>query len=323
VQRRRVLIAIALAVAMGFVASYVVYQAVKTAQGKNADTEQLAVAAANISVGEALTAQHIKMADWPKSTIPAGAVRSAKDAEGRMARASIVTGEPLLEAKLAPAGQGGLMPVLVPTGKRGVTIKVDEAIQKSGFVVPNSRVDVLVTLARHSGQSRESRMVLQDVMVLASDQTVEMKDNKPVTMTTVTMAVSPQEAERLALAQNEGKVTLALRNLQDNAQITTPGVTTAQLLGSPAPAPAPAKQQAKASAAAKRATAKRSAPPAPQPAVAAQAPVTTPAPQPAPSVPKHTVSVIKGASATDVVFVQDGERGWLEAPSKADSAKRP
>ena len=144
-QRRRVLIAIALAVAMGFVASYVVYQAVKTAQGKNADTEQLAVAAANISVGEALTAQHIKMADWPKSTIPAGAVRSAKDAEGRMARASIVTGEPLLEAKLAPAGQGGLMPVLVPTGKRGVTIKVDEAIQKSGFVVPNSRVDVLVT----------------------------------------------------------------------------------------------------------------------------------------------------------------------------------
>jgi Flp pilus assembly protein CpaB len=169
-------------------------------------------------------------------------------------------------------------------------------------------------------------MVLQDVMVLASDQTVEMKDNKPVTMTTVTLAVSPQEAERLALAQNEGKVTLALRNLQDNAQITTPGVTTAQLLGSPAPAPAAAKPQAKASASAKRVTAKRSAPPAtaaPQPAVAAPSPATTPAPQPAPSVPRHTVSVIKGASATDVVFMQDGERGWLEAPSKADGAKRP
>ena len=318
-QRRRVLIAVALAVAMGFVASYVVYQAVKTAQGKTAETEQLAVAAANISVGEALTARHIKMADWPKSTIPVGAVRSAKDAEGRMARASIVTGELLLDAKLAPAGQGGLMPVLVPTGKRGVTIKVDEAIQKSGFVVPNSRVDVLVTLARQSGQSRESRMVLQDVMVLASDQTVEMKDNKPVTMTTVTMAVSPQEAERLALAQNEGKVTLALRNLQDTAQISTPGVTTAQLLGSPAPPPAPARSQAKVSAPAKRATAKRSSPPAP----AAQSPVPTPAPQPAPPVSKHTVSVIKGASATDVVFVQDGEHGWLEAPTKGDGAKRP
>ena len=324
-QRRRVLIAIAVAIAMGFVASYVVYQTVKTTQGRQAEVEQLAVAAANISVGEALTAQHIKMADWPKSTIPAGAVRSSKDAEGRMARASIVAGEPLLDAKLAPVGQGGLMPVLVPAGKRAVTIKVDEAIQKSGFVVPNSRVDVLVTMARQSGQSRESRMVLQDVMVLASDQIVEMKDNKPVTMTTVTMAVSPQEAERLALSQNEGKVTLALRNLQDNAQISTPGVTTAQLLGSAAPAPAPAKPQAKTSASTNRAATKRSPARtvATQPAVAAQPPATTSAPQPAPPVSKHTVSVIKGASATDVVFVQDGERGWLEAPSKGDGAKRP
>ena len=325
-QRRRVLIAMALAVAMGFLASYVVYQAVRTAQGKQAETEQLAVAAANISLGEALTAQHIKMADWPKSTVPAGAVRSAKDAEGRVARASIVVGEPLLEARLAPAGQGGLMPVLVPAGKRAVTIKVDEAIQKSGFVVPNSRVDVLVTMARQTGQSRESRIVLQDVMVLASDQAVEMKDNKPVTMTTVTMAVSPQEAERLALAQNEGKVTLALRNLQDNAQISTPGVTTAQLLGSPAPAPAPAKKQGGVAASTNRSTIKRSSPPAAvatQPAVAAHSPATTPPAQAVPPVPKHTVMVIRGANATDVVFVQDAERGWLEAPSKSDGAKKP
>ena len=325
-QRRRVLVAMTLAIVMGLAASYVVYQVVKTAQGKKAATEQLAVAAANIAVGEALTAKHIKIAEWPDSTVPAGALRSAKDAEGRVARTSIVAGEPLLDAKLAPAGQGGLMPVLVPAGKRAVTIKVDEAIQKSGFVVPNSRVDVLVTMARQSGQTRESRMVLQDVMVLASDQIVEMKDNKPVTMTTVTVAVSPQEAERLALSQNEGKVTLALRNLQDNAQISTPGVTTAQLLGSPAPAPAIAKSSAKTSASTKRSTTKRSSPPAPvapHPAAAAQSPATTSAPQAAPSVSKHTVSVIKGANATDVVFVQDAERGWLEAPAKADGAKKP
>lgn len=325
-QRRRVLIAMVLAITMGLVSSYLVYQAVKSAQGGQGEVEQIAVAAANISVGEALSAQHIKMADWPRATIPAGTVRSTKDAEGRVARVSMVAGEPLLEAKLAPAGQGGLMPVLVPAGKRAVTIKVDEAIQKSGFVVPNSRVDVLVTMARQAGQSRESRIVLQDVMVLASDQTVEMKDNKPVTMTTVTMAVSPQEAERLALAQNEGKVTLALRNLQDNAQISTPGVTTAQLLGSPAPPPAHAKKPVRARTSSKRSTGKQSAPPV---AVAAQSasmaappppPPATPAP---PSVQKYTVSVIKGASATDVVFIQDAERGWLEAPSKADATRRP
>lgn len=325
-QRRKVLIAMVLAITMGLVASYLVFQAVKTAQGKQAEVEPIAVTAANVSVGEALTAQHIKMADWPKATIPAGTVRSVKNAEGRVARVSMVAGEPLLEAKLAPAGQGGLMPVLVPAGKRAVTIKVDEAIQKSGFVVPNSRVDVLVTMARQTGQSRESRIVLQDVMVLASDQAVEMKDNKPVTMTTVTMAVSPQEAERLALAQNEGKVTLALRNLQDSAQISTPGVTTAQLLGSPAPAPTAAKPRAKVPASTAPSKGKRSSPPvavATQPAVAAHAPATVPPPQVAPAAAKHTVSVIKGANATDVVFVQDAERGWLEAPAKADGAKKP
>jgi len=321
-----VLIAMVLAITMGLVSSYLVYQAVKTAQGGQADVEHITVAAANISVGEALSAQHIKLADWPKATIPPGTVRSAKDAEGRVARVSMVTGEPILDAKLAPAGQGGLMPVLVPAGKRAVTIKVDEAIQKSGFVVPNSRVDVLVTMARQAGQSRESRIVLQDVMVLASDQTVEMKDNKPVTMTTVTMAVSPQEAERLALAQNEGKVTLALRNLQDTAQISTPGVTTAQLLGSPAPAPSHAQKPVRPRVPRKRSTSTRSAPPV---AVAAQpAPVEAPsspppvAPAP-PPVQKHTVSVIKGATATDVVFVQDAEGGWLEAPHKGDGTRRP
>ena len=112
------------------------------------------MAAANISLGEALTPNHIKLAPWPKATIPLGAVRSLKDAEGRLARTAMFAGE-LLDSKLAPAGQGGLMPVLVPIGKRAVSIIVDQAIQKSGFVVPNSRVDVLVTMAGTGWSSKE------------------------------------------------------------------------------------------------------------------------------------------------------------------------
>ncbi len=311
--QRRVVVILVLASALGVFTSYLVYQAVKTARGQQAETEEIVVAAANMNVGEVVTSQHIKLAQWPKSMIPAGSVREAKAAEGRVARVSIVAGEPILDAKLAPAGQAGLMPVLVPTGKRAVTIKVDEAAQKSGFVVPNSRVDVVVTMARKIGESKESRIVLQDVLVLASDQTVEMKDNKPVTMTTVTMAISPEEAERLALAQNEGRVTLALRNMQDTARATTPGVTIAQLLGTPAPASSPTRQEKPVSPG--RSKARRASTPA-VPTTAKPAEIPR-------AVPAHNVSVIRGVNLTDMEFVQDPDRGWIETPGKSDRTRKP
>lgn len=311
--QRRVVVILALASTLGVFTSYLVYQAVKTARGQQTETEEIVVAAANMNVGEVLTSQHIKLAQWPKSMIPAGSVREAKAAEGRVARVSIVAGEPILDAKLAPAGQAGLMPVLVPTGKRAVTIKVDEAAQKSGFVVPNSRVDVVVTMARKIGESKESRIVLQDVLVLASDQTVEMKDNKPVTMTTVTMAISPEEAERLALAQNEGRVTLALRNMQDTARTSTPGVTIAQLLGTTAPASSPTRQEKPASSG--RSKARRASTPA-VPTTAKPAEIPR-------AVPAHNVSVIRGVNLTDMEFVQDPDRGWIETPGKSDRTRKP
>ncbi len=311
--QRRVVVILVLATAVGLFTSYLVYQSVKTARAQQAETEEIVVAAANMNVGEVLTSQHIKLVQWPKSMIPAGLVREAKVAEGRVARGSIVAGEPILDAKLAPAGQSGLMPVLVPTGKRAVTIKVDEAAQKSGFVVPNSRVDVVVTMARKPGESKESRIVLQDVSVLASDQTVEMKDNKPVTMTTVTMAISPEEAERLALAQNEGRVTLALRNMQDTARASTPGVTIAQLLGTAAPASSPTQQEKPGFSG--RSKARRASTPA--------VPTTAKPAEIPPAVPAHNVSVIRGVSLTDMVFVQDPDRGWIESPSKSDRTKKP
>jgi pilus assembly protein CpaB len=227
-------------------------------------------------------------------------------------------GEPVLDSKLAPAGQGGLMPVLIPVGKRAVSIIVEQATQKSGFVVPNTRVDVLVTMAEKGG-AQKSRIVLQDVTVLAADMTVEMKDNKPVTMTTVTMALSPEEAERLALSQNQGRVTLALRNLQDTARVSTPGVTAAQLMGSPAPAPSPAKKSSTGAPS----VAKRSS----GPTRASVAPVkSAPTVQPASTIdasppPTHKVSVVRGTAETEQTYVQDPDRGWIEA-SKAAATKK-
>jgi pilus assembly protein CpaB len=298
------LVVLALAIAMGLATSVMVYRTIaRVPQGEPA--EDIVVAAANIGLGEGLTSKHVKVVALPKSILPPGSLRAIKDAEGRVARVSIFAGEPIVEAKLAPAGQGGLMPVLIPPGKRGVSIKVDEAVQKSGFVLPNSRIDVLVTMARKGGEGRESKIILQDVTVLAADQTVEMKDNKPVTMTTVTMALSPEESERLALATNEGKVTFALRNLQDTTRVSTQGVTTAQLLGSPAPAPAAEKRPVSTARA------------------RARGPVRMAAPPPIPPPPQvHTVSVIRGVSSTEYAFIRDPERGWVESPAKADGVKK-
>ena len=320
--RQRLVLILILAAAMGTFTSYLVYRAVRTAGGQRGQVDEILVADVNVAVGEALTSKHVKLVPWPKTAMPVGSLRSVKDAEGRVARTSIVSGEPILDAKLAPMGQAGLMPVLVPAGKRAVTIKVDEAVQKSGFVVPNSRVDILVTMARKLGEGKESRIVLQDVLVLASDQTVEMKDNKPVTMTTVTMAITPEETERLALAQNEGKVTLALRNLSDDKVVSTGGVTTAQLLGSPAPVPRssavpkPLAKQRSGRASARQVS--RAA----QPLVPATAPVQATAPAQVGSaapVEMVSVSVIRGSNETEHRFVKDSKRGWVETSKKEGS----
>lgn len=319
--RRRLVLVLMLAVAMGLLTSYLVYRTVKAATGQQADTEEILVAGVNIGLGEALTPKHVKLSPWPKPTVPPGSLRSVKDAEGRVSRASMLVGEPVLDAKLAPAGQGGLMPVLVPTGKRAVSILVDQAVQRSGFVLPNSRVDVLVTMARPGGQNKEARIVLQDVMVLAADQTVEMKDNKPVSMFTVTMALSPEEAERLALAQNEGKVTFALRNLQDTARVVTPGVTSAQLLGSPPPGAA----RDKAPASASRPSAKQGSKTALKAASQSKSPPpgqVSPTPQTPPPLPAHTVSVVRGVTSTEYSFIRDADRGWMESPGKGDAGRK-
>ena len=314
---RRRLLVLALATMMGLITSYVVYKAVTTSKAQAAQTEQIVVAGVSVGLGEALTPQHVKMAPWPKAALPPGFLRSAKEAEGRLAKASMVVGEPVLDSKLAPPGQGGLMPVLIPAGKRAVTIKVDEAVQRSGFVVPNSRVDVLVTMARKAGENRETRIVLQDVIVLASDQIVEMKDNKPVTMTTATMALSPEETERLALAQNEGKVTLALRNLNDTSRVSTSGVTIAQLMGG---APPPATQHAAAATEGKgpAPTARRGVKRVSQSGRMA----ALPPPQSPPRPQTLTVSVIRGVTLTNLVFIKDPDRGWIEASVTSEGAPK-
>jgi pilus assembly protein CpaB len=287
--RRRLLVIVLCASLIGLLASFLIYRVVSRVAGAKDDQfERIVVAAANIGLAESITSQHVKLVPWPKAAVPPGAIRSVEDAEGRVVRGSIVAGEPLLEAKLAPqlAGKGGIMPMLVPEGQRGVTIKLDEAMRESGFVLPNSRVDVLVSMPKGTGSNeRIAKVILQDVTVLAAGQTVEIKDNKPVTHTTVTMALTPQQVERLAVAQSEGKLMLVQRNLRDTEVVRTPGATPSSLLSDVAVA-------------------------APKPD--AKAVVARSAPLPLPAIEKYPVAVIRGSKVSEQVFVRERGNAWSE-----------
>jgi pilus assembly protein CpaB len=132
------------------------------------ETEMVVVATVNMEIGEGVTSKHVRLSPWPKADVPDGAFRSLPEAEGWVTRSSIVAGEPLLKAKLLNpelSGRGGLLSMLVPEGLRGVTIKVGRAVQESGFVHPNSHVDVVVSIAKGgSARDRTAKVVLQNVL---------------------------------------------------------------------------------------------------------------------------------------------------------------
>ena len=289
--RRRFLLILICASVIGLLASVLVYRVVsQVASARSDQSEQIVVAAADLGLADTVMSQHIKLVNWPKASVPPGALRTAAEAEGRVVRSSVVTGEPLIEGKLAPqlSGKGGIMPMLIPEGQRGVTIRLDEATRESGFVMPNSRVDVLVSMPKGPGSDEKiAKVILQDVTVLAAGQTVEMKDNKPVTNTTVTLALTPQQVERLAVAQSEGRLMLVQRNLRDTLFVRTPGATPTSLLSDIAPAPNP---EAK-------------------PTVLARS-----APMPVPVLEKYPVAVIRGTKVSEQTFVRDRENSWAEQP---------
>ncbi len=290
--QRRFLLILLCASVLGLLASVLVYRVVsQIASAGGGQYEQIVVAAANMSLAETVTNQHVKLVPWPKGSVPEGAVRKLQDAEGRVVRGSILAGEPLIEAKLAPelSGKGGIMPMLVPEGQRGVTIKLDEAVREGGFLLPNSRVDVLVSMPKAPGsQEKIAKVILQDVTVLAAGQTVELRDNKPVTNTTVTLALTPQQTERLAVAQAEGKLMLVQRNLRDTHVVRTTGATPTSLLtDSAVAAPTPEEK--------------------PKAAVVARS-----APLPLPTIEKYPVAVIRGSKVSEQLFVRQGPGVWAE-----------
>ena len=222
------------ALAMGTY-KYVSNSSTQGSTGAAIPSKPVVVAASDLPMGAELTADDVKVIEWPASSVPAEAISDPKEAVGRGLVMNVVQYEPILPLKLASKEAGAGLPPVIPPGLRAVSVRVNEVIGVAGYVVPGTRVDVLTTI--NPGQQQTtmtSKVILTDVQVLAAgtklDNTAD-KD-KPVPVSVVTLLVNPDEAERLTLAASEGKIQLALRNPLDRSAPATRGVRPAVLLGS-------------------------------------------------------------------------------------------
>ena len=185
----------------------------------------IVLSARNLPVGALLTERDLKVVSWPGDAVPSGYIRSIKDAVGRGVITPVAENEPLLDAKVSTKDAGGGLSIIIRDGMRAVSVRVDEVIGVAGFVIPGTRVDVLLTLDKGPTRPQAiTKTLLQNVQTLAAGQSVTRdKEGKPQTVTVITVLVSPDDAELLALAAKEGRLQLALRNTLDTLAVSTSG----------------------------------------------------------------------------------------------------
>lgn len=216
------------------------------AQQQDRETVQVAVAASDLSAGHVLSPDDVNLVEWPEEAAPPNYVNAREDVVGRGLLTPVTANEPLLPSKLAESEAGGGLPIVIPEGKRAVTISVDQVIGVAGFVAPGTRVDVVVIMDRPGGEEgSKSKVILQNLEVLSAGQNYQRNvGGEPQTVSVVTLLVSPEQAETLTLATTEGIIQLALRNPLDLASVDTDGATPGEVLGGPGAAgPSPAARQ--------------------------------------------------------------------------------
>jgi pilus assembly protein CpaB len=197
-------------------------------------TKRVVVANAALSLGSELRRDDLTTVDWPASAAPEGTFEDPAALVGRGLIDSVVRHEPILAGKLASKEAGSGLPPIIPPGMRAVSVRVNEVIGVAGYVLPGTRVDVVVTASPNNKvEDTISKVVLSNVQVLTAGTRLEQdsKDKKPMQVTVVTLLVSPEHAERLTLASTEGKIQLALRNPLDVESPETPGMKQGILLG--------------------------------------------------------------------------------------------
>lgn len=302
-KNKRLVIALVAAILFGSIAAVSISRYLASAQAYTKNLTGVVVAKVEIPVGARIRAEQLEVVAYPRNVIPEGTFQKI-DAKllDRVAVARIAVREPLSESRLAPVGAAGGLSSVIPEGYRAMTVKVDDVVGISGFIMPGALVDIVVTIDPPEGKGqkeRVSKIVLQNIKVLANGQNLDKpkNDREVERVKAVTLQVTPEQAEKLALAATEGKLQLVMRNSVDQGDEQTPGANKTTLLSGeralPVPEPGITVQARPVAYAAPR---------RPRPSVVAP---VAPAPKieaPAPAPPRPSVEVIEGAKKRSVDF---------------------
>jgi pilus assembly protein CpaB len=232
--RSRLLMIGGLALALGLLVSATVYNRLKTTGGSNSEPgAEVVVAANDILVGTKLEERDIRLARFAQSTIPPGAFTKKSLVLGRGVVLPVSKGEFILSSKLAVAGTG--LSSLIPPGMRAVSVRVNDVVSVAGFVQPGSRVDVLGTGNPGAGGERQTTTVLENVAVIAVGKSLE-RTGESQAAPVITLLVSPDDAQKLTLAAQEGRIQLSLRNPLDTRKEQIGATHTSALYPGAAPA---------------------------------------------------------------------------------------
>jgi pilus assembly protein CpaB len=233
-RNRRLILALTGAVLCGLLGVALITRYIANIQAYTRDLGEVVVAKTEIPLGEKITAEHLTQLPMPNGSVPEGAFRKASEVVGRVAITRIGTRETITVSKLAPEGTEGGLSAVIPQGYRAMTVKVDDVVGVQGFIMPGSFVDVVAIILPPGDQTRGpvSKIVLQSIKVLASGPKIDTPENQrtPSEVRSVTLQVTPQQAEKLVLAANEGKLQLVMRNYSDQDDADTRGANKNSLL---------------------------------------------------------------------------------------------
>jgi pilus assembly protein CpaB len=214
-------VALALGVTATWLANRWLQDRLTPAENADANTTAVVVAALEIPFGQKIEPAHLKTIQWPKDSIPDGTFDDVVKVEGKIANQMITKGELVLEKRVVDEVNGSTLSAILTPGKRAVTVRVNDVIGVGGFLLPGNRVDVLAS-RKDRDRRAHTKTLLEDLKVLAVDQTAATDQDKPVVVRAVTLEMEPKNAEKLIQATEEGSVQLALRNPLDESRVPVP-----------------------------------------------------------------------------------------------------
>ena len=294
--RVRMMIVAFVALTLSVVVTFLAYRLLSSRLAPSPEqTVQIVVALDKVGIGTRIGPEHVRTVAWPKALRPEGAFSDSKQVIGRGVIIPLMTNDPIVEGKLAPKEGGAGLTSTIPEGMRAVAVKVNDVIGVAGFVLPGTRVDIILTgSAERTGMDDTSKVILENVQVLAAGQNLERdEDGKPQNVQVITLLVSPEDSQKLALASADGRIQLALRNPLDLERTNPKPVNKRALYTSGTNAPVEL-----VSATAARPLVKRK--PVPRPVVPAPA-VVAAAPPPKPL----EVELIYGSERKKILFEND------------------